>query len=427
MSKIVATSCDRYMKKNENQQTPLAEAILRRSESIEKYLKEGAAASIFVKGYFPGSLVCTLPMALQPASKSFEHPPPVTNVKADVIDSIDKAMADRIADLIVAKAARAASGLNGMISSKDGTGNSSTPRKKGPVFNHYPPILKVGDFVRRGPNWSWGSQDHKKGPLPCVGTVVTVGTSDPTQISVQWGEDPLKYDGNNACKAAYRYDPANSFYDLCMVDPANQSVNPVGGQGSTTGGVIEKLKVGDKVRLGPKLKGSTLVYWNHDLAGTKTTKFVCKGCGKNGPSTETGTKSCQKCQKCEKCCLFGSDYDGWSEKQFKDAGNVALKNIDGSKNVIQPDYKIIFKNFGTCVGNIKLHATAEMSKYYYEVESKVRFILYHYPTSYDQPILHIMLCFFILALTGLQVINAIWMDYRRIQGHSRQKQRQRCG
>ena len=357
------------MQKNEDQQTILHQAVLR-AESIEKHLSEGAAASIFVRGYFPGSLVCTLPMALQPPSKSFEHPPPVTNIKADVIESIDKAMADHVADLIAAKAARTA--VNGTISSKDGNGNLSISRKKAsPVFNHYPPTLKVGDYVRRGPNWSWNNQDHKKGPLPCVGMVVTVGSSDPTQISVQWGEDTQQFDGNNACKASYKYDPVNSHYDICVVDPTNQSVNPVAS--GSTNGVMEIFKVGDKVRLGPNLKGSTLVYWNHDLTGTKTTSFACKGCGKNGPSTETGKKSCNKCKKCEKCCMFGSDSDGWTEKQFRDAGTVVLKNIDGSKNVIQPDYKIIFKNFGTSVGDIKLYATAEMSKYYYEVESKVCF------------------------------------------------------
>lgn len=335
---------DRYLQKNDDHQTLLYQTLVH-EESIQKHLEEGAAASIFVRGYIPGSLICTLPMEERPSSNSFEYSPPVTNIKGDVIAAIDIAMAVRIADLIAAKAARA---VIGTVSSKD------------VKFNHYPPSLKIGDYVRRGPNWTYGTQDHKSGLLPCVGIVLGVSGSS---VTVAWGSSPIIYDSKKLSQNMYVYDASSSQYGLCLVDPTNQNFNPVIG--------AEKFKVGDKVRLSPYLKGSTLAYWNHDLTIPKTSKFTCKGCGKSGPSPDTGKLSCSKCSKCEKCCMFQNDNDGWAEKQFRDAGTVALKNIDGSKNVITSDYKIHFKQNGTSVGDIKLHSTAEMSKFYYEVEVKV--------------------------------------------------------
>ncbi len=58
-----------FLTKNNLQQTPLCEAIVSNNcDAVKELLLEGAAASIFIMGYFPESLVCTLPQTAQPDS-----------------------------------------------------------------------------------------------------------------------------------------------------------------------------------------------------------------------------------------------------------------------------------------------------------------------------------------------------------------------
>jgi len=64
-------------------------------ETVDALLNIGAASSIFVQGYANNSLVCNLPMAEQPHSSSFCHPPPIT-CHPILLDKIDVALAEHI-------------------------------------------------------------------------------------------------------------------------------------------------------------------------------------------------------------------------------------------------------------------------------------------------------------------------------------------
>jgi hypothetical protein len=66
--------------------------------SLHTLLEANAAASIFVKGYSPGSLICTLPMAQQPPSSVFTHPPPV-QVPSDTLALLDSHLAQYVTSL----------------------------------------------------------------------------------------------------------------------------------------------------------------------------------------------------------------------------------------------------------------------------------------------------------------------------------------
>ena len=354
-----------FFKNGDKQQTSLAIALRKGEplEIIEKFLSGDAAVSVFVKGYFPNSLVCTLPMAQQPPSRSFLYDEPLKGVKPEMVIQIDKAVAEHIDYLVALKAdqdvtRKTYTGTNDTSGNEIGSGISKkyvrpvTGKNKATGAPVSPAVgipLAVGNHVRRGPSWKWNDQDHKSGSVPCVGIILTVNGDD---IRVRWGKDPLKYDGGNAHENVYRNDPSKSIYDLVVVDP---DFKP-----------MEKLRVGDKVRLVPQTQGSSLYYFNHVFAA-QPSKFVCKICSKKGAS-DTGTKECSKCHRCEKCCLVGADMNARLSQHFKDAGYVPLIDHTGHSN-IQTDYKVTFGGFATIVGDVKLRATTEMSKFYYEVES----------------------------------------------------------
>jgi hypothetical protein len=62
-------SDSRFLTRNDLQQTPLGLAVSKGNQKeVEAFLSDGAASSVFVNGYFPNSLVCTLPQTAQPAS-----------------------------------------------------------------------------------------------------------------------------------------------------------------------------------------------------------------------------------------------------------------------------------------------------------------------------------------------------------------------
>ena len=91
---------DSLLTRNSEQQTPLSVSIRSSSmESVKALLDIGAASSIFVKGYAPESLVCSLPMALQPASSCFNHPEPLENLDPTILSGIDDAMVAYIGEL----------------------------------------------------------------------------------------------------------------------------------------------------------------------------------------------------------------------------------------------------------------------------------------------------------------------------------------
>jgi hypothetical protein len=80
----------KWLTRNELQQTPFSEALIRRDEGeITSYLSLGSACSVFVHGYLPDSLICTLPQTVQPPSTVFRHPPPLKDTPTDIMHKID--------------------------------------------------------------------------------------------------------------------------------------------------------------------------------------------------------------------------------------------------------------------------------------------------------------------------------------------------
>jgi hypothetical protein len=261
------------LQRNERQETPLATAILGNNDStIFALLESGAANSIFVTGYMPGSLVCTLPQTSQPPSRAFEHPPPFVGSSKEVLERIDEALFDHIHKLQAEKdAAKSAS--------------SSTPPSANPfialpavlkvieylfvyvylLFQFQFNILQVGDIVCRGPNWTAAFAD---GNPPGTGTVLSVSS---TSVECLW---------QAGGKGTYIYDPKNSKYAVQLFDQSTApstlpaSTQPILKVVPTPPAIF---KVGDKVRLKLDCTESSLLANSSDL---RDASKACLGSGK---------------------------------------------------------------------------------------------------------------------------------------------------
>jgi len=178
--------------RNENQETPLSlclrdelsEGVLSKEdilETLEALLEKGAAESVFVKGYQPASLICTLPMAQQPESSSFSWPQPI-KLDSERLAMLDKALAEHIKKMWEDEKKRK-NLANANV--KNNPSNDPSSKPKPVVFNQYPTDLKVGDFVRRGPDWSYSNQDENKSAVRHAGIVTSTNLSQ-HNISVSW-------------------------------------------------------------------------------------------------------------------------------------------------------------------------------------------------------------------------------------------------
>lgn len=252
-----------YFLRNGDQQTPLSVAVRVGAEkSINSLLEHGAVASVFVQSYSAQGLVCTLPMALQPESSCFVHPPPLTGVPSHIVTLIDEKLADYVDDLKQKhRMEESSETLKNGNSSTAGPTVAVAPPALSP-FNHYPPILQVGDVVRRGPSWHWGGQDEKgSGGVRCAGVVTAAGGS----LTVEWRTDPA--DPSSVFHTnGYTYDPANpGGPELFLVDQKNPTSTPKGIPPPTLAASAppvqpaDRFKQGDKVRLVSKCSGSALV------------------------------------------------------------------------------------------------------------------------------------------------------------------------
>ena len=138
-----------FLVKNPSQQTPLGEAIINNDlEQVKILLEEGAASSIFIQGYFPGSLVCTLPQTSQPVSNCFNHPPPFHNQNPDILKLLDDALVAHITRLDIEK-------TDALILEQDKKNTQPVAEAAAIAapFDFFPFELQVGDTVRRGPDW----------------------------------------------------------------------------------------------------------------------------------------------------------------------------------------------------------------------------------------------------------------------------------
>ncbi len=143
--KIPPHGAAKFLLRNESKQTIFAEVLNARDDLVAKsYLKEGCANSIFVKGYGPNSVVCTLPQARQPPSSVVIHPDPLLGTSPEVMQDIDEALAAHIDNLARESAAK-------QIKDELGPNDVAVPTLpiSHSVFNPLPPVLKIGDRVRR--------------------------------------------------------------------------------------------------------------------------------------------------------------------------------------------------------------------------------------------------------------------------------------
>ena len=149
--------------RDQDHATPLAAAIKENSHPcVAALLEAGAAASVFVQGYTEGSLVCTLPMAVQPSSSVFQHPEPLRNVDPTIIDAIDESLSTHVKQMVAdeeaeatrirlaeekekrRKAGAASVTVGGTPAAGATTGGATTTTSS--PFNHYPASLNVGDI-----------------------------------------------------------------------------------------------------------------------------------------------------------------------------------------------------------------------------------------------------------------------------------------
>lgn len=129
------------LQRNEFQQTPLTVAILEKQrETVETLLEYGAAETVFVAGYLPNSVVCTLPQASQPPSSVFQHPPPLMDTDPILLSKLDDAVCAYIKSLAALKVKKAAD--EAALAAALGSSSGPNPITKTP-FNFFPTKLKV--------------------------------------------------------------------------------------------------------------------------------------------------------------------------------------------------------------------------------------------------------------------------------------------
>ena len=167
------------------QETPLSTALRSTSGStaaLELLLHEGAAASVFVKGYSGvGSMVCTLPMADQAESKSVTWAPRIS-LDASRLAILDRSLVDHVDKLALVSAEKKA------LAEADKQREEAAKTLAAP-FEHYPPALQVGDIVRRGASFpSQVSGEHdvdvwSPDRVWCAGVVMSVQAAS---VSVEW-------------------------------------------------------------------------------------------------------------------------------------------------------------------------------------------------------------------------------------------------
>lgn len=223
--------------RDEDQETPLSLAIKAgpttdkssAKDALELLLNRGASRSIFVKGYAPNTLVCTLPMAEQPKSSAFDWPKPI-QIDAERTQMLDSLLAEHIRKLLSETVASKLAAKE--LEAKKTDEKLATAAKSRAPFNHYPKDLKVGDYVRRGPDWSYDDQDMHNFNS-CVGIVKYINSRS---YKVGWyidvkdttsciGEYTYMYheDGKDATRGSHH---STKKCDLYLVDKDNMKAKP---------------------------------------------------------------------------------------------------------------------------------------------------------------------------------------------------------
>ncbi len=146
---IVQENPDAIFSRDMEQATPLAAAIKENAVPIiTALLNVGAAESVFVLGYTEGSLVCTLPMALQPESSVFQYPEPLRNIDPCITGVLDEFLSAHVKKMVAGEEAEATRMRLAAEKDKRHKDKSATTlgSMRAPPFNHFPPSLSIGDI-----------------------------------------------------------------------------------------------------------------------------------------------------------------------------------------------------------------------------------------------------------------------------------------
>ena len=259
--------------RDEKQNTSLCRAVMEGSgQEVQSLLSLGAAASVFVHGPRSGSLMCTLPMTVQPQSDAFPYPTvPFTGCSGEILGLLDEACSQHILQLAKSCAERD----QVKQEQDDKVGKEKERRERGETEEtpsaldvlYFPDELKVGDFVRRGPSWKAGGyakQDHNAYEEQVVGKVEY---KNRTSYSVAWSDYDSKstrtwQSGNNST-CTYTYDPSTFRFDVYKADPKNKpAAIPTHSLAPRLARPAEALVVGDLVRLVQGCNGSSLLRYS---------------------------------------------------------------------------------------------------------------------------------------------------------------------
>jgi len=108
VSQFASEHKEALLLRDDSHSTPLSAAIkLGNVDKVSALLAlPEASASVFVHGYASNSLVCTLPLATQPSSSIFTHPPPIS-VEPALLELLDDAVASNVKKMVANEEAEA--------------------------------------------------------------------------------------------------------------------------------------------------------------------------------------------------------------------------------------------------------------------------------------------------------------------------------
>lgn len=258
--------------RNDEQDTPLAYCLRYGNHSnwnnknhkviLEYLLNKNASASCFVKGYLQDSLVCTLPMAVQPSSTCFDWPSPIILSDADIFQSLDDAIAKHIETLkdsndqkIEDQAKQLELQLN--CNKDDGRNLSLTgviASNPSNLFDFYPKVLSVGDRVRRGVNFTYGDQDVLD-DIQREGVVTSIVTSSKSYVVITWLRNHRDLTSTFETPLQYYYYPGK--LSVFKVDINDRNAYPSNVKKPFNYG--DGIKIGDLVSLADRVTQSSFV------------------------------------------------------------------------------------------------------------------------------------------------------------------------
>eukprot|EP01038_Epipyxis_sp_PR26KG_P004361 gene4361-6169_t len=178
---------------------------------VDYLLRNGGTSTVFVKGYLPDSLVCSLPQAVQPHSSVVEFVPPLRGSDPVLISKVDEELSQFVKLLQETYEKEQQAIKEADIKQKDAEKYKNDNLSK--KFNPFPALLKVGDTVVRVIPPSFGTNS--------TGTVESIINNF---VQVKW------HDTNSI--SPYTYDSKSSTSEIKLHDPNPNAADPPAGPSS---------------------------------------------------------------------------------------------------------------------------------------------------------------------------------------------------